>query len=157
MVLDFREYLTEVNQNQLYKEFLKVQKNPHQLELALDFKDEIFTNKEDIARHILRQLNFISIGFEFEMYLMKQNGDDENIISLQDIDRNILETAHKYFDFIDEVNIENDYIVEFKKEAIKTIDWFLFIIIASSSKKLLQNEYYDKIKELSRMFVNPDS
>lgn len=51
----------------------------------------------------------------------------------------------------------NDYIVEFKKEAIRTIDWFLFIIIAASSKKLLQNEYYDKIKELSRMFVNSDS
>ena len=89
---------------------------------------------------------------------MKQHGGESgDTISLQDIDRNILETAHKYFDFIDEVNIENDYIVEFKKEAIKTIDWFLFIIIASSSKKLLQNEYYDKIKELSRMFVNPDS
>lgn len=107
MVLDFREYLTEVNQNQLYKEFLKVQKNPHQLELALDFKDEIFTNKEDIARHILRQLNFISIGFEFEMYLMKQNGDDENIISLQDIDRNILEEAHKYFYFDDNKRLPN--------------------------------------------------
>ena len=107
MVLDFREYLTEVNQNQLYKEFLKVQKNPHQLELALDFKDEIFTNKEDIARHILRQLNFISIGFEFEMYLMKQNGDDENIISLQDIDRNILEEAHKYVYFDDNKRLPN--------------------------------------------------
>ena len=51
----------------------------------------------------------------------------------------------------------NDYILDFKKEAIKTIDWFLFIIVAASSKKLLQNEYYDKIKELSRMFVNSDS
>ena len=51
----------------------------------------------------------------------------------------------------------NDYIVEFKKEAIKTIDWFLFILVAASSKKLLQNEYYEKITNLSRMFVNTDS
>lgn len=50
----------------------------------------------------------------------------------------------------------NDYILDFKKEAIKTIDWFLFIIVAASSKKLLQNEYYNKIKELSRMFSNSD-
>lgn len=108
MVLDFREYLTEVNQNELYKEFLKVQKNPHQLELALDFKDELFTNKQEIARHILRQLNFISIGFEFEMYLMKQHdGESEDTISLQDIDRNILEEAHKYFYFDDDKRLSN--------------------------------------------------
>ena len=126
MVLDFKEYLIEVKQNELYKEFLKVQRNPHQLELALDFKDELFTNKQEIARHILRQLNFISIGFEFEMYLMKQHGGKSgDTISLQDIDRNILETAHKYFDFIDEVNIENeleDYRNEINHLAIKEFE-----------------------------------
>ena len=113
MILDFREYLTEVKQNQLYKEFLKVQKNPHQLELALDFKDELFTNKQEIARHILRQLNFISIGFEFEMYLMKQHGGNSgDTISLEDIDSDILYNAHKYFDFDDDEklsNIRDDY------------------------------------------------
>ena len=112
-MIQFKEYLTEIKQNELYKEFLKVQKNPQQMELAFDFDDEIFTSNQEIARHILRQLNFISIGFEFEMYLMKQHGDeDENIIELQNIEHNILLNAHKYFDFDDDKklsNIREDY------------------------------------------------
>lgn len=90
------------------KNFSKFKKNPHQLELALDFKDELFTNKQEIARHILRQLNFISIGFEFEMYLMKQHGRESgDTISLQDIDHNILENAHEYFYFDDDKRLSN--------------------------------------------------
>ncbi|MCA9496587.1 MAG: hypothetical protein KC589_06590 [Nanoarchaeota archaeon] len=99
-MIQFKEYLTEIKQNELYKEFLKVQKNPQQMELAFDFDDEIFTSNQEIARHILRQLNFISIGFEFEMYLKRKIKKLEPII-LENITSDIYKTAHEYFIFDD--------------------------------------------------------
>ena len=47
----------------------------------------------------------------------------------------------------------NDYLKEFKELSLRTIDWFLFIIIAASSKTLLEDEFYKKIEEISRRFV----
>lgn len=126
MIYDFREYLTEIKQNDLYKEFLKVQKNPQQLELAFDFKDELFTNNQEIARHILRQLNFISIGFEFEVYLTKQfdNTSDSEKINLSKIYHNILSEALKYFDISDDIllNLNDEYSEKIESNAHEEFD-----------------------------------
>lgn len=47
----------------------------------------------------------------------------------------------------------NDYLKEFKELSLRTIDWFLFIMVAASSKTLLEDEFYKKIEEISRQFV----
>ena len=122
-MIQFKQYLTEIKQNELYKEFLKVQKNPQQMELPFEFDDEIFTSNQEIARHILRQLNFISIGFEFEMYLKRQG---YNNIHLDKIHKDILETAHKYFDFNDDnkklSNIHEDYLFSISGKAMEEFE-----------------------------------
>ncbi len=142
-MIQFKQYLTEVKQNQLYKEFRKIQKNPQQMELPLEFDDEIFTSNQEIARHILRQLNFISIGFEFEMYLSRKIKKLKPIM-LENISTNIYETAHKYFVFDDydlrDYKKHKDNLQEFIDKKYKNLPEFIDKNYLTFSLKL---EYKD--------------
>ena len=158
-MIQFKQYLTEIKQNELYKEFRKVQNNPQQMELALDFDDEIFTSNQEIARHILRQLNFISIGFEFEMYL-KRNIEKLERIILSNITTDIYKKAHEYFIFDDydliDYKIHKDNLPEFIDKKYKTLPEFVdknYLTFSLKREYTTIGYFYDG-KNLSTKFNN---
>lgn len=96
----FKEFLNEVNQNLLYKDFKKGVFSPKQMEMPFEFSDSMFLSKENEAKHLLASLGNMKIGYEFECYLdADEHETDSDLIHEEHLyDENFFEVLTKYFD-----------------------------------------------------------
>jgi hypothetical protein len=111
--------LTELKQNLIYKNFRKSLDTPIQLPLPFQFSDEFFESKKEQLNHILRTMNFMKLGFEFEIYLPKHIDDgggyseEAQTTDLSNYSHNYMRVLQDYFPFNNNKeaysNIEEDF------------------------------------------------
>lgn len=98
-LLSYKDFLTEANINPLYKEFLIRERDSksNQLKLDFHFTEDMMTKNERIFQEILQKFDFISIGFEFELYVQLKTKTSKLIEVLTPIKNEPLSKIIKYF------------------------------------------------------------
>lgn len=71
----FKEFLLELTQDPIYKDFKKSFQKTKQLPLPFEFEDEFFQHKKEQIAHALREMGKMQLGYEFELYVEKQEDD----------------------------------------------------------------------------------
>lgn len=98
-ILTYRDFLLEATINPLYKEFRKRDKenNSKQMNIDFHFTDDMLQKNEKIYRQLLKKLDYINIGFEFEVFIKAQIDNNNFGYISKVLFKNTLYQINKYF------------------------------------------------------------
>lgn len=98
-LLSYKDFLTEANINPLYREFRRRDKeiNSKQMKLDFHFTDDMMKTNEKIYKKLLKKLDYINIGFEFEVFIKAQIDNDNFGYINTLVFKNTLYQINKYF------------------------------------------------------------